>query len=437
MDRANNMAREFKRSWAMAGIILLGLLMRVGYTSLFYGPQLDLNYPSDYWEYRRAANQILAGDWAFTDGVFLERPPLFPIMMAVVGGQKPLILMLNQLLSVIVIPLTYVLARRFQLPASLAFLAAALIALDPTSIKYAGILMAEPLANLLLALAYVCLIFAMRSDDRRALVTLCALAGSFIALSALTRPSAYLLWIPLGLWIAVSRPRLRLLALASLVAPAFLGVGAWRIHNSVTYDNSNFSSVGSFNLLYHRAANVLRLADGLADIELVHEELTRRVAEALGALDEDLPSDWSEIRQYYRGISSAEESALAEAALEIFRQHPLHYVLTIPVGMYWILLSVYGELYWLSIVWNAALLLAAALGVWQLSRQRAWASLAFLLLPSLYFLSAALLVCTNCIDTRARTMITPLLAVMAAYGIMHIVNRRRAASAPPSPPAGS
>ena len=75
-----------------------------------------LDSPSDYWEYRRAASQILAGDWAFADGVFVERPPLFPIMMAALGGNKPLILMVNQLLSLIVIPLTYVLARRFQLP---------------------------------------------------------------------------------------------------------------------------------------------------------------------------------------------------------------------------------------------------------------------------------------------------------------------------------
>lgn len=437
MEQANLMTRELKRRWIVLAIILLGLLLRAGYTGAFYGPTLDLNYPSDYWEYRRAASQLLAGDWAFTDGVFLERPPLFPIMMAALGGHKPLILMLNQLLSLLAIPLTYALARQFQLQDWLACLAAALIALDPTSIKYAGILMAEPLANLLLALAYVCLLFAKRSVDRRALASYCALAGACIALSALTRPSAYLLWLPLGLWIALARRRLRFLALVSLAAPALLGIGLWKAHNSATYDNSNFSSVGSFNLLYHRGANVLRLADAVADSEAVHDELTRRVAERLGTPEVDLPSDWTEIRQYYRGISSAEESALVTVALEIFFEHPLHYVLTIPLGMYWILLPVYGALYWLSIVWNVALLLLAALGLWQLCRQRSWANLMFLLLPSLYFLSAALLVCTNCIDTRARSMITPLLAIMAAYGIVRLLNRRRAASASLSPPAGS
>ncbi len=431
------MTGRVKRNWTILVIILLGLLLRSGYTGALYGTKLDLNFPSDYWDYRRASNQILAGDWGFADGVFLERPPLFPIMMAALGGHKPLILMFNQLLSLVLIPLTFVLARRCRLPDWLALLAAALVACDPTSIKYAGILMAEPLANLLLALAFVCLLFAKRSEDGRALVILCALAGALIALSALTRPSAYLLCIPLGFWIALARGRLRLLALASLVAPALFGVGLWKAHNAATYDNSNFSSVGSFNLLYHRAANVLRLANAVADIETVHDELTRRVAERRGTTEEDLPSDWSEIRVYYRGISSADESALTALALEIFVENPLHYLLTIPVGVYWVLLPVYGSLYWLSIAWNAALLLVAVIGLWHLCRRRRWADLMFLLLPSLYFLAAALLVCTNCIDTRARTMITPLLAIMAAYGIMHLLNRRRAASASLSPPAGN
>lgn len=419
----------------LVAIILVGFMLRALVAGAAYGPALDLDFPSDYWEYRRGANQIMGGDWAFSDGVFLERPPLFPIMMAALGGHKPLIIMFNQLLALLVIPLTYVLARRLQLQERSAILAAALIALDPASIKYAGILMAEPLANLLLALAYISLIFARQSDERRALVVYCALAGAFIATSALTRPSAYLLWLPLGLWIAFARGRLRLLAFAALVAPALLGVGFWKAHNAAAYDNSNFSSVGSFNLLYHRAANVMRLADSTADIEMVHKELTRRVAERLGTSEDEMPSDWSALRRYYRGISSAEESALVAVALEIILANPLQYALTIPLGLYWILFPVYGDLYALSIVWNVALLLAAVAGLWRLCRQRRWASLVFLTLPSLYFLSAALLVCTNCIDTRARTMITPLLAIMAAYGVMHLLNRRKAASASLSPPA--
>ena len=425
------------RQMRLAAIILAGLLLRALYTGAFYGPTLDLDSPSDYWEYRRAAIQILAGDWAFTDGVFVERPPLFPMMMAALGGSKPLILMFNQLLSLVIIPLTYVLARRFKLPERLALLAALLVALDPASIKYAGILMAEPLANLLLAFAFVCLIFARRSDDSRALVAACALAGAFIALSALARPSAYLLWIPLGLWIASARRRMRLLALVSLVAPALLGVGLWKAHNAGAFDNSNFSTIGSFNLLYNRAANLLRLANGADDIDAVRHGLTQQVAGVVGAAEEGLPETWSETRAYYRGISSEVEAAIAKVAMTVFTQHPLHYILTLPLGLFWILIPVTGTLYWPGMMWNLAMLILSALGLLDLARQRRYADVMFVLLPAAYFVSGTLLVCTTCMDTRARVMITPLMAVMAAFGAMRLLNRRRAASASPSPPAYS
>ena len=425
------------RQMSLTAIILGGLLLRALYTGAFYGPALDLDSPSDYWEYRRAATQILAGDWAFTDGVFVERPPLFPMMMAALGGSKPLILLFNQLLSLVIIPLTYVLARRFKLPERLALLAALLVALDPASIKYAGILMAEPLANLLLAFAFVCLIFARRADDSRALVAACALAGAFIALSAMARPSAYLLWIPLGLWIASARRRMRLLALVSLAAPALLGVGLWKAHNAEVFANSNFSSIGSFNLLYNRAANVLRLASGADDIDAVRYALAQQVASKVGAAEDGLPETWSETRLYYRGISSEVEAAMPQVALTVFMQHPLHYILTLPLGLFWILIPVTGALHWPGMIWNLATLVLSALGLLDLACQRRYADVMFVLLPAAYFVSGTLLVCTNCMDTRGRTMLTPLLTIMAAYGIMALLNRRRAASASLSRRAGS
>lgn len=63
-------------------------------------------------------------------------------------------------------------------------------------------------------------------------------------------------------------------------------------------------------------------------------------------------------------------------------------------------------------------------------RQRRWVEGLFLLLPCAYFLAGTLLVQTSGIDTRARVMVTPLLAVMAAHGAVYWLNRRRAASAP-------
>lgn len=137
---------------------------------------------------------------------------------------------------------------------------------------------------------------------------------------------------------------------------------------------------------------------------------------------------------------------MTAVALEVFFAHPLEYVVTIPVGLYRFLLEVrpvlpvdsgWLPLLWLGIAWNGLLLIAAAAGLLRILRQRRWAGAAFLTLPCAYFLFGTLLVQTSGIDTRARVMVTPLLAVMAAYGAWRILSPQKAASAAPSPPADS
>ena len=137
---------------------------------------------------------------------------------------------------------------------------------------------------------------------------------------------------------------------------------------------------------------------------------------------------------------------MTEVASEVFLEHPLEYLLTIPVGLYRVLLEIKIEAHgnnnwglppWVGIVWNVALLLAASIGLHNLWHRRDWSAAAFLCLPCLYFIVGTLLVQTSGIDTRARVMITPLLAVLAAYGLLRLLNRRRAASGSPSPPADS
>ena len=122
---------------------------------------------------------------------------------------------------------------------------------------------------------------------------------------------------------------------------------------------------------------------------------------------------------------------MTEVALDVFREYPLYYLLTIPVGLYRTLLEIWTFPIWISIGWNAVFLLTALIGLWQFIRQRHWIEAAFLLLPCAYFLTGTLFVQTSGIDTRARVMVTPLLAVMAAYGAVYWLNQRRAASALP------
>lgn len=420
----------------LPAIILLGLALRIAYTSSVYGPFLDLDYPGDYWDYHIAAQQILAGDIGFTHRIFLVRPPLYPLVVAALDVNRPLLIMLNQLMAVMIIPLTYRLSRQLSLPVRPALLAALVIALDPTSIKYSGVLLAEPLANLLVAAAFVSLLALKRAESRSATIAWGLVAGGLIALSALTRPAAYLLWIPMGAWAAGARWRcgLRGIAALAIALPALLGMLVWQGHNAAVFGNNSFTSVGTFNLLYYRAAATLHLAQGRQDITALKRSLARRVEERLGNEDESIAAEW---RQQHRATTSRVDAAMREIALEVIFEHPAAFALATLAGAYQSLIEVWGAFSQAGALWNIALLTASVIGLWSLLRRRSWVDALFLLLPCAYFLAGALLVCTTCMDTRARVMITPLLAVLAAYGVAHLLNRRSARSASPSPPAGS
>ena len=115
---------------------------------------------------------------------------------------------------------------------------------------------------------------------------------------------------------------------------------------------------------------------------------------------------------------------MTAVAIGVFRDHPLEYALTIPVGLYRMLIQV---------GWSAALARhglehGSAAGDWlwpvQALHERRLALCLFFALPCLYFIAGTLVVCTSCFDTRGRTMLTPLLAFMAAYGVMFIIQRR-------------
>ena len=131
-------------------------------------------------------------------------------------------------------------------------------------------------------------------------------------------------------------------------------------------------------------------------------------------------------RRHHHYTGGAElQNALTAVAVEVFREHPLLYAATIPVGAARLLVKVSGGLFWPGAAWNVALLGLAAAGMWRLTLARRWLDGLFLLLPCAYFVLGTLLVFTSGIDTRARVMVTPLLAVMAAQGVMWWLERRR------------
>ncbi len=418
---------------ALMGITLIGLVLRIAYAVAIYEPSLQKYNLDDFVSYRNAARDILNGDLAFTNSLYMKRPPVYSLMVAALGIQPLLVIAANIALGIAIVPLTYLLGRQLKLSKEFALLAAFIVVLDPTSIRASSVLRADAMADFWLALAFAGLLFVRKAETIRSAAIYGFLSGGFIMLSALTRPAAYLLWIPMGLWLLFSHMRWRLPAVAAMAAVGLVVLNLWSQHNSVYFNNPSFSSAGTFQLLYVRAASVLHQATG-EDIDDVYAELAMRVEERLGNDVENITANW---RHRHLASTSEQAGAMTDIALDIFQRYPLHYILTIPIGVYRALFPVSHWPLWTAIVWNATLLFCCAAGLLSLLKQRQIAVAFFLLLPCAYFLVGTLLVATASFDSRARVMVTPLLAVMAAYGIMRLLNRRKAASASLSPPAGS
>lgn len=186
-------------------IVLLGLALRIGYAVAIYEPSL-LNYNlDDFVSYRNDATDILQGDLAFTNSLYMKRPPLYALLVATLQIRVPIVIAANIALGTAIIVLTYLLSRLLSISRNLALITALIIAIDAASIRQSANLRADALSSLLLALAFLSLMKLKQVDARTAVLAWGLLSGSFIMLSALTRPAAYLLWIPMGLWVFGAR----------------------------------------------------------------------------------------------------------------------------------------------------------------------------------------------------------------------------------------
>ena len=66
---------------------MTGLILRIGYAMAIYEPSLVIYHGGDYELYRQGAEDILRGDLAFTNDLYLLRPPLFPLLIALLRLQ--------------------------------------------------------------------------------------------------------------------------------------------------------------------------------------------------------------------------------------------------------------------------------------------------------------------------------------------------------------
>lgn len=410
------MTAVWRRDWFVLGApFVVALSLRLLYVLSRYTPELGAFEFGDYPSYAFAARFWLQTG-TFASDLFLVRPLAFPVLIALLGEDKLAVLLVNCALGALIASLTALLCLVAFKARAVSLLAGMIVALDPAGVVYSAFLAPEPLANLSLAVMIVCVYIGV---TRKAWLWL-GLAGVALSASMLARPAAYLLWLPLTVLIGLFAWRQRRLWIGLALFALLSGgaMAAWIAHNARVFNHATFSTIGVYTMLYYRAAMLERLATG-ADIETVYARLAERVEARLAR---PLPEgvDIAGARFTHFAATPEMSAAMTEVAFEVFRRYPHLYLLTVPLG----LARMYGHTQPLSgiwsaldVLWNIGLVALSAVGVLLLWRHQQRLLVGMTLLIGVYFTIGALLVKTTAIDTRERSMLTPLLACCAAYAL--------------------
>lgn len=414
-------SRTVSSGMVITGIVVLAVVVRLLYLLLIRQGDASSLDNGDYTLYEIGARHILTTG-RFDNSLFLARPPLFPLLIALLEVQASRVLLLNAVLGGLTSGLVYGIGRQLRLPTVVSMGAALWFALDPKAIDKGAVLLDPvPLSVIGITGMVFCLMGLVNAASlRRALWWGLAAAGLF-ALAVLSRPESFLLWTGLGgLLLLLARrwwPAVLLyMGLCALV------VGGWMLHNGQVFNYATFSTVSPFTLAYYRAASVERLATA-DDIDTVYLNITRRVEQQLGH-DPALVTE--DTRWGYHAATPAMAAALTDVSLAIFRAHPREYVITMGVGalrMYGLLPEGDGLSAWLLAAYNGVLVLLAFIGWGMLVQRRQWQSVLWVLLLVGYYTVGVLLVKNAALEGRERAVLNPYLTLCASIAVYALWQR--------------
>src|SRR5262245_49706332 len=140
----------------------------------------------------------------------LDRTPGYPLFIAfcykIFGFRWPPVLLLQIATSILSIYFVFWLGCRIGGP-EIGLVAALLLAIDPVTFLYSQLMRAETLftATLLLIVLVAC----RWMDSQRRQWIWAALLGALIGVETHIRPIAYLMVVPMGIWLLVSGMRMR------------------------------------------------------------------------------------------------------------------------------------------------------------------------------------------------------------------------------------
>jgi hypothetical protein len=133
--------------------------------------------------------------------------------------------------------------------------------------------------------AVCCALLAMRAEHRATALRWCAAAGLLAGITALVRPIAIALGVPLAVAIYIGADRRWRVAAAALLLAVFSVLPIfWTLRNARETGVATLSSLAGINLLHFRAAGTLAIRDpGGIDATLVRhrDQLEQRACERL------------------------------------------------------------------------------------------------------------------------------------------------------------
>lgn len=435
-------ANPKSRVWLIAGLFAAVIVVRA-VAVLCLWSSLD----ADPDAYRKLAENVrLRAVYTTTGAPTAFRPPLYPLLLvpAVSGGEVSSagVAVLHVLLGIATVLLTFHFAEMCGLGRG-AFVAAALLAVDPILLNQSAQVMTETLAT---ALAITGLVTLARLNSRPTLSAV-LLAGVVFGLAGLCRPT-FLPWLGLSMVLLIARactlaqreraPEMRHVAL--LVVSAACVLAPWATRNLLVFGKPKLTTThGGYTVLLGNNPSFYRyLRDSAAGTTWDSKELAdawelRRFS---NSVDDPLwelkpqPLIPTDLRETTR--SEFEDDAFAYSlARRYIADEPgmFAYSCCVRVARLWQLLpyaTVESEstaralLRFLTAAWYTVLFLLALWSVADDRRELLRSPLVWGLLLCFTFTAVHALYWSN---MRMRAPLMPFICVLASRGIVSITNR--------------
>jgi dolichyl-phosphate-mannose-protein mannosyltransferase len=361
----------------------------------------------------------LSTELSFDANDFIFRPPGYPLLIAaelvVVPGDDPWVpIIVNMVLSVAAVPLTYLLATALGVGRRVALIAALILAVEPTSARMAVKPLSEPLLTLFFVGAVALSAAAVRTPSRA--VRFAALSGLAAGLALLTHAGSVALGTVLAILLVTTLWRVlgprAVVAGAVLVAIAIAPYFAWRSSNERNFGVATYSSLGNYALYFHRGTSVLRRVTG-EPAPKIEQRLADRLSADLGAYP------GSRNVRYYRYTTDRRAiERMRTLGVDIARDHPFWFVAMYPVSAAKLFFSNTGDRVPrpLSLTFLATLYVMALVGLgrlWAAGRRFAFATV-FVVVAYVVLVTTT---SQGSLDNRYLTPVMPLIAVAAAAAI--------------------